>query len=59
MANGIGEVTNGAVEGVILLRALNFFSPRSFSFIAFVKGEGFINPFFRLLDFPNRNIKMS
>jgi hypothetical protein len=47
-----------AVEGVILLRVLNFFLSRSSSFIALAEGEGFINLFFRLLDFLNRNAGM-
>ena len=43
---------------VILSKALNSFSPRSISFITLVKGERFTNPFFRLLDFSNKSVKM-
>jgi hypothetical protein len=39
----------------LILKALNFFSPRFFSFTVFIKGKGFINPFFRLLDSLDRN----
>jgi hypothetical protein len=37
---------------------LNSFSSRSASFIAFVKREGFTDPFFRLLDFFGKNTKV-
>jgi len=42
-----------------ILKALNFFSSRLFSFIVSVGKERFTNPFFRLLDFSNKNIEMS
>jgi hypothetical protein len=42
----------------LVLRALNFFSPRSFFFIVPI-GERFTDPFFRLLDFFNKNAEMS
>jgi hypothetical protein len=40
------------------LKALNFFSSRSFSFTVPVGGKGFINLFFRLLDFFSKNAEM-
>jgi hypothetical protein len=40
------------------LKALNFFSSRSFSFIIFAKGKGSINPFFRLLNSPGKSVEM-
>jgi hypothetical protein len=40
------------------IEILNFFSSRFFFFIVLVKGERFTNPFFRLLDFFNKNVKM-
>jgi hypothetical protein len=40
-------------------KALNSPSPRFSSFTAFAKGERFINPFFRLLDSPDKNAKIS
>jgi hypothetical protein len=42
-----------------ILKTLNFFSSRFFSFTVSVGREGFINPFFRLLDSPNKSAKMS
>jgi hypothetical protein len=38
---------------------LNSLSSRSASFTIPIKGKGFINPFFRLLDFLNKNTKVS
>jgi hypothetical protein len=38
--------------------ALNSFSPRSSSFTVPVMRERFINPFFRLLDSPNKSVEM-
>jgi hypothetical protein len=43
---------------LFILRILNFFSSRSSSFTISVKRERFINPFFRLLDSPNRSAEM-
>jgi hypothetical protein len=40
------------------LKALNSLSPRPFSFIVPVGREGFINSFFRLLDFSDKNAEM-
>jgi hypothetical protein len=40
------------------LRALNSLSPRSSSFTVSVRGEGFTDPFLRLLDFSNRSAEM-
>jgi hypothetical protein len=45
-------------EGIILLEALNFFSPRSFSFIDPAVGKGLTNPFLRLLNSSGRSVKM-
>jgi hypothetical protein len=47
------------VKGVILLKALNFFSPRSSSFTNLVIGERSTDPFFKFLDFSDRNAEMS
>jgi hypothetical protein len=55
IVNDLLEVLRGKV---ILLRALNFLSPRFISFIAPVKGKGSINPFFKLLDSPGKSVKM-
>jgi hypothetical protein len=41
-----------------VLRILNFFPSRSFSFIIPVGGEGFINSFFKLLDSSDKSIEM-
>jgi hypothetical protein len=41
-----------------VLKALNFFSSRSSSFIISVKKERFINPFFKLLNSPNKNTEI-
>jgi hypothetical protein len=38
--------------------ALNSFSSRPVSFIALVKGEKSINPFFRLLDSLDKSVEM-
>jgi hypothetical protein len=38
--------------------ALNFLLSRPVSFIAPIKGKRFTDPFFRLLDFFDRNVKM-
>jgi hypothetical protein len=46
------------MEKIILLKALNSLSSRSASFTAPVKKKGFTNPFFELLNSPNRNIEM-
>jgi hypothetical protein len=43
----------------LILKTLNFSSSRSFSFITLAKRKGFTNPFFRLLNFPDKNIEMS
>ena len=43
----------------LTLRALNFFSFRSFFFIIFVKKEGFTDPFFGFLDFFSKSIEVS
>ena len=40
------------------LKALNFLSPRPFSFTVSVGGERFINPFLRLLNSPNKNAEV-
>jgi hypothetical protein len=45
-------------EKVVLLKVLNSFSFRSISFIAPVKGEGFINLFFRFLDSSGKSAEM-
>jgi hypothetical protein len=50
------EVLRGEV---ILLKALNSFSSRFSSFTVLAEGEGFINPFFRLLDFSDRSAEVS
>jgi hypothetical protein len=47
-----------AVKGVILLRVLNFPSPRLSFFINLAVGKGFTNLFFRLLDSFSKNAKM-
>jgi hypothetical protein len=47
------------IRKIVLSGALNSFSSRSVSFIFLVKRKGFINPFFKLLDFSDRNAKMS
>jgi hypothetical protein len=54
----IDEIVVDAVKRIILLRALNFPSSRSFFFINLVIGEGFTDPFFRLLDSFDKNIKV-
>jgi hypothetical protein len=41
------------------LKILNSFSSRPSSFTVPVGGEGFTNPFLRLLDFPSKNTEMS
>ena len=41
-----------------VLGTLNSFSSRLSFFAISVGGEGFTNPFFRLLDFFDRNVKM-
>jgi hypothetical protein len=41
-----------------VLKILNFFSPRSFSFTVFVEKERSINPFFKLLNSPGKNAGM-
>jgi hypothetical protein len=46
----VDEIVADAAEGVISLRALNFFSPRPSSFINLIVGEGFTNLFFGLLN---------
>jgi hypothetical protein len=43
---------------VVLLKALNFPSPRSTSFITPVKREGSTNPFLKLLNSPSRNVEI-
>jgi hypothetical protein len=52
------EIIINAVKRVILLKALNSFSPRFFSFINLIVGEGFINPFFRFLDSSGKSAEM-
>jgi hypothetical protein len=42
----------------LALKILNFFSPRSFSFTVPVGGEGFIDPFLGLLNFPGKSVKV-
>jgi hypothetical protein len=42
----------------LVLRVLNFLSPRFFSFTVPVGGERFINLFFRFLDFSGKNVKV-
>ena len=37
---------------------LNFFSSRFFSFTILAEREGFINPFLKLLNSPDKNTKM-
>jgi hypothetical protein len=41
-----------------ILKVLNFFSSRPFSFIIFVGGEGSTNSFLGLLDSLSRNVKV-
>jgi hypothetical protein len=41
-----------------VLKVLNFPSPRPFFFTILIKGKGFTDPFFRLLDFLGRNVGM-
>jgi hypothetical protein len=41
-----------------ILKALNFFSPRFSSFTIPAKREGFTDPFFRFLDFSDKNAKV-
>jgi hypothetical protein len=48
----------GSVGKVVLLEVLNSFSPRFIFFIVPVKREGSIDPFFGLLDSPDKNVKM-
>jgi hypothetical protein len=43
---------------LFILKVLNSFSPRSSFFTISVKRKGFTNPFFRLLDSPNKNVKI-
>jgi hypothetical protein len=53
------KLAAGIIERVsILLETLNFFSSRSASFTAPVREEGSINPFFKLLDSPDKNAKV-
>jgi hypothetical protein len=52
------NIVNGNGQ-LFILKALNFFSPRPFSFTVSVKRERFTNPFLKFLDFLNRNIEMS
>jgi hypothetical protein len=47
-----------AIKGIILLKALNSLSPRSSSFIDPAVKEGSINPFLKLLDFPDRSAEV-
>jgi hypothetical protein len=54
--SGSREISDFSLN--FLLGILNFFSSRSASFIVPVKGEGFIDFFFGLLDFPGRNVIM-
>jgi hypothetical protein len=42
----------------LILKALNFFSPRPFSFIIPVGKEGFTNPFLGLLNSPGKSAEM-
>jgi hypothetical protein len=42
-----------------VLKILNSFSPRSFFFTIPVGGEKSTDPFFKLLDFPGKSVKMS
>jgi hypothetical protein len=41
-----------------VLKVLNSFSPRSFSFTILAKKEGSTNPFFRLLDSFDKNARI-
>jgi hypothetical protein len=50
-----------AIEGdgqLLVLKILNSFSSRFFSFTVPVEGEGFINSFFRFLDSFDRNVEI-
>jgi hypothetical protein len=55
----VDEMIADAVKRIILLKALNFFSPRFFSFTNLVIGKRSTNPFFRLLNSPDRSVEMS
>jgi hypothetical protein len=43
---------------LFILKALNFLSSRLFSFTVSVGGEESTDPFFKLLDFPGKNVKV-
>jgi len=42
----------------LILKILNFLSPRLFSFTIFIGREKFTDPFFRLLNFPGKNAEV-
>ena len=54
--SGPGEIFNLPLN--FSIKILNSLSPRSTSFTIPAVRERFINPFFRLLDSPNRNVEM-
>jgi hypothetical protein len=54
----VNEFITAIIKRVILSEVLNSSSPRFFSFIDLIIRERLINPFFRLLDSPDKNAKM-
>jgi hypothetical protein len=55
-------MADSIVEGngqFFILKTLNFFSPRPFSFTIPVGREGFTNPFFKLLNFSDKSAEIS
>jgi hypothetical protein len=55
--SGPGEIPDLSLN--FLPGALNFFSSRSASFTAPIKGKGITNSFLKLLDSPGKNAEMS
>jgi len=54
----VDEIVANAAERVVLLRALNFFSPRSSSFTNLFMGERITDLFFKFLDSSDKSVKM-
>jgi hypothetical protein len=55
----MNEIVADTVKRIILLKALNSPSPRSFSFTNLIIKERFTDPFFRLLNSFNKSAEMS
>jgi hypothetical protein len=54
----MNKIVADTAERIILLETLNFPSPRFSSFTNLIMEEGFINPFFRLLNSFGKNVEI-